>query len=304
MFQKLANAVADQVIYKLAALNQALSEQGNYKYAQLNNIRRQKNAFLNAAIKLAALEKEAENLDAATMNDYLLQLQSEGIPTSVGTPGKKLITTFGKNKGVNTTEGILSGLDGLDVRAPYSAKNDNKAVIDAFRKTQTPKVPLQQRYEQVSDQLGALLGEDADLKNLVNQYKGEASRNFDDFVRVSGENADLTKKLTGLQDSYDNTLKAFGDASRESASRKVRGDQLRKQSKGLISKLRSSNNLNKVLGGSLAGLGLAGGAGLGALGIANARKAKQLAKLKQLGLLGGGAAALGGLGLGYLMGDN
>ena len=304
MFQKLASAVADQVIYKLAALNQALSEQSTYKYAQLNNIRRQKNAFLNAAIKLAALEKEAENLDEAVMNDYIMQLQSQGIPTTVGTPGKKLITTFGKNKGVNTTEGILAGLDGLDIRAPHSAKNDNKAIIDAFRKTQTPKVPLQQRYEQVSDQLGALLGETENLKGELASRKDEAARYLADAAGWENKFKDADRVGAQWRDEAIRNFDDFVRVSGEHAGTKARASELRATAKGLGKKLRSSNNLNKILGGSLAGLGLAGGAGLGALGIANARKAKQLAKLKQLGLLGGGAAALGGLGLGYLMGDN
>lgn len=210
MFQKLANAVADQVVYKLAALNQAYSQNDT-----LAALRMEKKAHLQAAMKLAQLEKLAD----------------ANLPDVDGFGGA----------------GVAVGVNPFLTHGG-SAKNDNYAKKLKFRQAQ---------------QSAAL----------------EEARLAADAERQLIENSDIYKSL---------------------------GESKDKEIAKLTNQLgiRRADSMKKILGGSLAGLGLASGAGLGALGIANARKAKQLAKMKQLGLLGGGAAALGGLGLGYLMGDN
>lgn len=208
MFQKLANAVADQVVYKLAALNQSYSQNDT-----LAALRMEKKAHLQAAIKLAQLEK----LAAGELSD------------------PNLLAHFAEE---------------------YSDYNP------------------------------------ADLIANLNKVKQEG--NVNPFGSPDIAKKQLERKINK------------GVSSNASAADKniIKNQKFNEQITGLKNELAGSNRLNKILGGTAAGLGGLGALGGIGLGIANARKAKQIAKLKQLGLLGGGAAALGGLGLGYLMGDN
>ena len=291
MFQKLANAVADQVIYKLAALNQAYSQNDT-----LAALRMEKRAHLQAAMKLAQLEKEAANLDEIAMDDYLSQMQSAG----------KDLANLDLKTGTDVDwdpygvfSGTLVGSDMNNPGGPRSARNYNKAKIDAFKQETARRNGIRADRARARGEIGITPKQKLDLErlNTLKAQRDQIAGLTDDVSRYKGEAGQYLADAVGLEQKLNkaNNQLSIGRADRMKkmkAMNALKGD------------LASSNSLNKILGGSLAGLGLASGAGLGALGIANARKAKQLAKLKQLGLLGGGAAALGGLGLGYLMGDN
>lgn len=295
MFQKLANAVADQVIYKLAALNQAYSQNDT-----LAALRMEKRAHLQAAMKLAQLEKEAANLDEIAMDDYLSQMQSAG----------KDLANLDLKTGTDVDwdpygvfSGTLVGSDMNNPGSPRSARNYNKAKIDAFKQETARRNGIRADRARARGEIGITPEQKLDLERLKTL---KAQR--DQIAGLNGQLAAAGDKYDLLNKQYNSLTNDFMDVNRKMNAAENEVGRLTSRHKRFSdaakAKLNRANNLNKILGGSLAGLGLAGGAGLGALGIANARKAKQLAKLKQLGLLGGGAAALGGLGLGYLMGDN
>ena len=256
----------------------------------------EKRAHLQAAMKLAQLEKEAANLDEIAMDDYLSQMQSAG----------KDLANLDLKTGTDVDwdpygvfSGTLVGSDMNNPGSPRSARNYNKAKIDAFKQETARRNGIRADRARARGEIGITPKQKLDLErlNTLKAQRDQIAGLTDDVARYQGEAAQYLGDAVGLEQKLNkaNNQLSIGRADRMKkmkAMNALKGD------------LASSNSLNKILGGSLAGLGLASGAGLGALGIANARKAKQLAKLKQLGLLGGGAAALGGLGLGYLMGDN
>ena len=122
----------------------------------------------------------------------------------------------------------------------------------------------------IKDRQAAQLKVEAlNAKRIANGQKPVSPALIEKYLSKNG--VDPSAALSGLRKGKLDAIKAFG-----------------------------ADNIGQLSALGLGGAGLAGAIGLGA---ANAKKAKQMAQLKKMGLIGGGAGLAGALGLGYLMGD-